>query len=477
MLVTKVAKTIKRLRSQNSMTQEMLAQKLNVTRQTVSGWETGRTQPDIETLDRLATVFGVEIEELIYGTSRTQREKRTDPQKLIIVIFAVIGSLLLGCGLLFVFIGGFWEHIPDALLSVFSFVPMLAGQGIAFYVYRKKYDSLAWREGAAVLWCAGCAATVALADSIFFVSTNFFECFLFDGLLFIPVILLLDAVTPLVAYYAAVLSFGIHKLDETGNFAFFFLTAAFLLVGIAFTGSKRKNKEDVRYIYSVWISTLACFVLLGVCGLEFGNGIFALLGFSFLALFLTDSGKNNAMPAASLGMFGTAVAGVVNVLRLHPEVYYYGGYEFDATALLALVLSVAAVSVGYVVGKKKSQLLANRPKLVFCSFAAFVFLLSIAGDVELLDAWIFYPALFAGIAQGAGLIVLGAKNGRFIPLNLGIVMIVALLASVVYIFDLDMVGYGILFIFVGAAILFINFRFSKRVRRLAAQEQEVQKDE
>ena len=33
---------------------EELAEKLNVTRQTVSGWETGRRQPDLDTLKELA---------------------------------------------------------------------------------------------------------------------------------------------------------------------------------------------------------------------------------------------------------------------------------------------------------------------------------------------------------------------------------------------------------------------------------------
>ncbi len=475
MLVTKVAKTIKRLRVQNNMTQEALAVQLNVTRQTVSGWENNRTQPDIETLARIAEVFSVEIEELIYGQSRVQREKKTDPQKLIIVIFAVIGNLLLGCGCIFVF-GGFWEYIPDALLSVFAFVPMLAGQAIAFYAYRKKYDSLAWREGAAVLWCAGCAATVALADSIFSVSTDFFECFLFDGLLFLPVIFLLDAVSPLVAYYAAVLVFEINKLDYTGKLVYFFVTIALLLVGIFFTLKKRKNKEDVRYIYSVWLSTIASFVLLGVCLFHFEQGFLALFGFAFLALFMADKGTNNVMPAASLGMLGTAVVSVVNVIHLHPEVFYDGyDFELDSVALIAFLLSAACVAIGFLLGKK--NLLANKPKLFFCVFAAVVFLLSFAGDTNMFDEWIFYPALFAGVAQGASLIVVGAKSGRFIPLNLGIVMIVALLASVVYIFDLDLFGYGILFIIVGAAILLINFRFSKRVKQLAVKEQEVQSDE
>lgn len=62
-----VAKNIKRLRSQEGLSQEALAEKLNVTRQTVSSWETGRTQPDLDALTALSAALDAEVTELIYG--------------------------------------------------------------------------------------------------------------------------------------------------------------------------------------------------------------------------------------------------------------------------------------------------------------------------------------------------------------------------------------------------------------------------
>lgn len=53
-----VAKNLKRLRKQTGLTQEELAEKLHVTRQAVSSWETAKTQPDIETLTALAGPWG-----------------------------------------------------------------------------------------------------------------------------------------------------------------------------------------------------------------------------------------------------------------------------------------------------------------------------------------------------------------------------------------------------------------------------------
>ena len=68
-----VSNSIKKLREEKGMTQAELAEELNVTRQAVSNWETGRTQPDIETLTRLAEVFDVSVERIIYGSERKER--------------------------------------------------------------------------------------------------------------------------------------------------------------------------------------------------------------------------------------------------------------------------------------------------------------------------------------------------------------------------------------------------------------------
>ena len=65
--MNKISTTIKRLRLEKKINQEQLAEQLNVTRQAVSNWETGKTQPDIETLTNIAAYFDVSVEYLIYG--------------------------------------------------------------------------------------------------------------------------------------------------------------------------------------------------------------------------------------------------------------------------------------------------------------------------------------------------------------------------------------------------------------------------
>lgn len=60
---------IKKLREKNHLTQEQMAERLMVSRQAVSRWENGETQPDTESLKLLSKEFNVSINTLL-GTPR-----------------------------------------------------------------------------------------------------------------------------------------------------------------------------------------------------------------------------------------------------------------------------------------------------------------------------------------------------------------------------------------------------------------------
>ena len=56
---------LKNLREKNNLTQDQLAERVMVTRQAVSRWETGETQPNTETLKLLSKDFDVSINTLL----------------------------------------------------------------------------------------------------------------------------------------------------------------------------------------------------------------------------------------------------------------------------------------------------------------------------------------------------------------------------------------------------------------------------
>ena len=63
-----IGANIRRARVRRKLTQDDLAQTVHMTRQTISNYETGRSHPDVETLQRLADALGVELTELLDET-------------------------------------------------------------------------------------------------------------------------------------------------------------------------------------------------------------------------------------------------------------------------------------------------------------------------------------------------------------------------------------------------------------------------
>lgn len=62
-----ISKNITELRKQKGITQEQLAEALNISPQAVSKWETGTSQPDTQMLPLIAEYFEVSIDYLFYG--------------------------------------------------------------------------------------------------------------------------------------------------------------------------------------------------------------------------------------------------------------------------------------------------------------------------------------------------------------------------------------------------------------------------
>ena len=86
-----VAKNIRKYRTQRALTQDGLAEKLHVTRQAVSNWETGKNQPDLDMLEALAKALEIDVPALFGGG----REVYPRFQRKALLWAAVLGFLTL----------------------------------------------------------------------------------------------------------------------------------------------------------------------------------------------------------------------------------------------------------------------------------------------------------------------------------------------------------------------------------------------
>ena len=92
-----IGNKISELRKKGGLTQEELAEKLNVSRQTISKWECNETSPSLEDAGKLAKIFQVSLDALI-GNENVLEAKVSNVERLagiIIKILKVIGVLII----------------------------------------------------------------------------------------------------------------------------------------------------------------------------------------------------------------------------------------------------------------------------------------------------------------------------------------------------------------------------------------------
>lgn len=137
----KIGAFLKKLRKEKNLTQEQLAEQLNVSGRTVSRWETGINMPDISILVNLAEFYNVSIPEIIDGErkSETMNEEvketvlklsdyaETINQKIKIKLFWLTIAALLGM-IAFLVIETLGLNTPDSLYEYIA----SAGLGLDF---------------------------------------------------------------------------------------------------------------------------------------------------------------------------------------------------------------------------------------------------------------------------------------------------------------------------------------------------------
>ena len=119
----KINEKIYSLRKQKGMSQEELADTLNVSRQTVSKWELGDSTPDFDKIVPLCEVFGITTEELLRDKKIESKEGNEDKPNLKKALFISISVFLYFVALAFIILGEELLNLNDGLLvSIFMLI-------------------------------------------------------------------------------------------------------------------------------------------------------------------------------------------------------------------------------------------------------------------------------------------------------------------------------------------------------------------
>lgn len=136
---------IKKYRTNMGLSQEELAEKVYVTRQTISNWENNKNYPDIHSLLLLSTLFGISLDQLIKGDINIMKDEinKAGIEKfnrdgaifsLLLVVFIVSAVPLVA------FLGSYGFIILAALFVVTMYF------AIKLEKYKKDHDIQTYKE-------------------------------------------------------------------------------------------------------------------------------------------------------------------------------------------------------------------------------------------------------------------------------------------------------------------------------------------
>lgn len=134
----KLGEKIWRLREEKGLSQEALAEKLDVSRQTVSNWENDRATPDAYKLKQLCEVLGISADGLLdmeeKNSGLSQEDANVVEQKngkrrvwriILISAIGIIAAVLLAAAIVLFTLPE--EEKSQVITSAFTLTPMMGG--------------------------------------------------------------------------------------------------------------------------------------------------------------------------------------------------------------------------------------------------------------------------------------------------------------------------------------------------------------
>jgi len=134
----KLSDKIVGLRKSNGMSQEELAEKLNVSRQAISRWEMGSALPDTSNILQISKMFGVTTDYLLNDDYMSDndlpkiKDIKEDNNKQILIYLVTLETITLLMQFMTTYI------LQSVFFGFLSFIPFIAIIGGFEYAYRKR---------------------------------------------------------------------------------------------------------------------------------------------------------------------------------------------------------------------------------------------------------------------------------------------------------------------------------------------------
>ena len=404
-------------------------------------------------------------------------QPHTSSKNTILTIIGSLAAILIGSGIILLFAYN-WNSINRNLKTIISFIPLLAGQFLVFYSWRKG-KSTAWTESSSIFLSLAIGSVIALISQIYQIPGDL-ENFLFTWMLLIlPLNYLTGSIGTLAIYLTGILFWSGYSQAVDGNAAFYWL-----LLGAVIPKLIHLLKHEFHSNKTAVVSWLVVFNLLIGTGISMEKVIPGLwiLVYSLLLVFFFMIGqifykKSNggfSDPFRTTGSGGIVILSYIftfeffwkeiglNDMRIKP------GYNnliavFDYIILFSLIIIIIYL-LTVKISKSEFKRLIPFLSIVFLSTISFVLSSLYNSVIPQIITFNIYT-MFLGI----WIISRGILNKHLFQINAG--MLTVLLIIITRFFDMD-IGFttkGIIFIILGIIFLLINRYLSRKLPELGGK--------
>jgi len=406
---------------------------------------------------------GIISKEIAEKIKNYYKNKDDNSANRLFVIFGVLGSILVGLGIILI-IAHNWDELSRATKTSFAFIPLIAGQLLAGFSLFKKQNNTAWREASSAFLFFMIGASISLISQIYNIVGNLSGFLLIWMLLAIPLVYIMKSSITSLLYIAAITYYAVesgYSYYHPSLFNYYWILLVLILPNY-YLLYKRSPKSNY-FTFHNWLIPISLIISLGIISHNFEELLFvayiSLFGLFYL-IGNTDFFSNNKLFNNSFKILGSL--GTISLLLtfsfewfwkdLRDPNFILDGVYSSPEFIVSVIISFIAV---YLLFKQIKQRNIKPISFVFILFFLIFFLnISYSLSVILINIIVFAIGVLT-IREGAGQNHLGI-------LNYGLLVITSLIICRFFDVDLSFIFRGLLFIFVGVGFFVANYLILKK---------------
>ncbi|MBN2326347.1 MAG: DUF2157 domain-containing protein [Candidatus Omnitrophica bacterium] len=391
-------------------------------------------------------------------------------RKIALIVFSCFGAIFIGLGILLLLANN-WSELSRSSRTILSMTLLLAAQFLTGWTLLYKKDSIAWRESASTFLMLSIGITISLICQTYHISGNTSDFILTWMVLGIPVVYLLDASLPILFYLIGMIIWSIEVQSAYGHAMLFW--PLFALIIPHFWKSIKRDPLSFRSVHLSWEICLCLCIATGIVLEKRLPGLWIIVYASlfvvmfYIGLIRFDHSKGiRYRPFQNVGLGGIYVLSLLLSYdwpwkEIGWRYFRSGSLHHGTAAILDIILAVVLFSlvICYLGDSARKKQFSNLYIGLAPVVAVIAYLIAGFKDTTVYSVLLFNVYLFV---LAVGTIKMGIQNNRLGIVNLGMLVMSALIFARFFDSSISFAARGLIFIMIGAGFLTANIVLTSR---------------